>query len=234
MKSTAVILSAGQGKRMQSPVAKQYLHLRGKPILYYSLAAFAAAPEIDNIVVVLNAEDRDFVCREIIEKYHFHQVTDVVFGGEERYHSVYNGLNAAGASDSDYIFIHDGARPLIEAAIISRAAEAVSGHPAIVIGMPVKDTIKRADCANIVCETPDRKALWAVQTPQVFAAPLIKTAYRLLLEKEQEIIAQGIAVTDDAMAVEAFTDAKVMLVPGSYRNIKVTTPEDLKIAEALL
>lgn len=234
MKSTAIILSAGHGKRMQAPIAKQYLYLGGKPILYYSLAVFSAASEIDNIIVVLSAEDHDFVDHDIVKKYHFHKVTDIVIGGRERYHSVSNGLLAAGANDSDYIFIHDGARPFIETVFISRAKEAVSEHPAVVLGMPVKDTIKRIDNTNIVCETPDRSTLWAVQTPQVFAAPLIKTAYRILIEREQELTSQGVVITDDAMVVEAFTGAKVKLIPGSYRNIKITTPEDLKIAAALL
>ncbi|MCL2719676.1 MAG: 2-C-methyl-D-erythritol 4-phosphate cytidylyltransferase [Lachnospiraceae bacterium] len=234
MKSTAIILSAGQGKRMQSATAKQYSQLNGKPVLYYSLAAFSATPEIDNIIVVISESDRDFVEKEIIEKHQFTKVTDIINGGNERYHSVYNGLKAPGADESDFIFIHDGARPMIDTEIISRAAAAVKEHPAIVVGMPVKDTIKRVDGKNMVCETPNRETLWACQTPQVFAASLIKKAYRILGEREQELIRQGFIITDDAMLAETFTEAKVKLIPGSYRNIKITTPEDLKIAEALL
>ena len=233
MKSTAIILSAGKGKRMQYDTPKQYLELNGKPILFYSLSAFSATKEIDNIIIVLSETDRDFVKNEIIDKYHFDKVTDIVVGGSERYHSVYNGLNSPEANDSDFIFIHDAARPLIDSEIISRAAKEVKLHPAIVVGMPVKDTIKRIDEMDMVNETPDRKTLWAVQTPQVFGADLIKEAYKKLIEKEQEIIAQGLDITDDAMVVETFTETKVKLILGSYRNLKITTTEDLKIAAAL-
>ena len=232
MKSTAIILSAGQGKRMQNPIAKQYLTLCGKPVLYYSLLAFNLAPDIDNIIVVVNEKDRAFA-EEEITKHNFEKVTDIVLGGKERFHSVANGLKAPGAEESDYIFIHDGVRPLVGADLIKRAAKAVREYPAIVLGMPVKDTVKCVDEANIVLETKARETLWAVQTPQVFAARLIKEAYRSLGEKESELLSQGITITDDAMAVETFTGTKVKLIPGSYRNIKITTPEDLKMAEAL-
>ncbi|MCL2253957.1 MAG: 2-C-methyl-D-erythritol 4-phosphate cytidylyltransferase [Lachnospiraceae bacterium] len=229
MKSTAIILSAGQGKRMQTEKAKQYLLINGKPMLYYSLKAFADSAHINNIIIVINETDYDYVKNEIIDKYQIAKITDIVVGGKERYHSVYNGINADGASDSDFIFIHDGARPLINEDIISRAAEEVRSHPAIVVGMPVKDTIKRIDEANLVGETPDRRMLWAVQTPQVFAASLIREGYQELMTQESVRI-----VTDDAMVVETFTKTKVKLILGSYQNIKVTTREDLKIAEVLL
>jgi len=234
MKSTAIILSAGHGKRFNSTTAKQYLALNGKPILYYSLSAFSNVPEITNIVLVISEVDHDFVKNEIIEKYHFDKVSDIVFGGKERYHSVYNGLQSPGVRESDFIFIHDGARPFIDTEIISNAVHEIKKYPAIVVGMPVKDTIKRVNEANIVIETPDRELLWAVQTPQVFSTPLIKTAYQKLIENEQKLISQGISITDDAMVVETFTDKKVKLIPGSYRNIKITTPEDLEFAKGLL
>jgi len=234
MKSTAIILSAGQGKRLNSATAKQYLDLNGKPILYYSLSAFTNVPEITNIILVISAVDYDFVKTEIIEKYHFDKVSDIVFGGTERYHSVYNGLQSPDIRESDFIYVHDGARPFVDTEIISRAVQEIKEHPAIVVGMPVKDTIKLVDDQNIVCETPDRELLWAVQTPQVFSASLIKVAYQKLIEKEQDLIAQGISITDDAMVVETFTDKKVKLIPGSYRNIKITTPEDLLLAKGLL
>ena len=232
MKNTAIILSAGQGKRMQSDTPKQYLELKGKPILFYSLAAFSKVPGITNIIVVIDEKDRDFVKGEVIEKYHFDKVTDIITGGSERFHSVYNGLNAPGADGSDFIFIHDGARPFVDTEVINRALNEINEYPAIVVGMPVKDTIKRVDEANIVCETPDRKTLWAVQTPQVFSAPLIKEAYRLLMDEQKN--GEMKHITDDAMVVETYTDTKVKLIPGSYRNIKITTPEDLELAKGLV
>lgn len=234
MKSTAIILSAGKGKRMQSTTAKQYLEINNKPILYYSLKTFADSPVIDNIIIVIGSSDYDFVKTDIVSKYQIPKVSDIITGGKERYHSVYNGLNAPAAANSDVIFIHDGARPLISGDIILKAAEEIENHPAIVVGTPVKDTIKRIDKANIVCETPERKSLWSIQTPQVFAAPLIKEAYRTLIEKEHELPGLGVEITDDAMVIETFTKIKVKLIKGNDQNIKITTPADLKAAEAYM
>jgi 2-C-methyl-D-erythritol 4-phosphate cytidylyltransferase len=264
-KNTAIILAAGQGKRMGANVAKQYLELAGKPLLYYSLCLFMIVPEIDNVVLVVGEGEEEYVKKEIVERYfsgggltrivdragaaddspltnvvnrlvalRTDQLTDIVNGGRERYHSVYQGLCAAGAQDSDYIFIHDAARPLIDGETISRAAEAVQRHPAVVVGMPVKDTVKRADNEDMVCETLPRESLWAVQTPQVFAAPLIREAYQKLMEREQEGLPLGAIITDDAMVVETFTKTRVKLIRGSDTNIKITTPEDLAVAEALM
>lgn len=234
MKSTAIILSAGQGKRMNCPTAKQYLELKGKPVLYYSLAAFQAAPEIDQMVVVANENDHIFIKNELALKHGFDKITDIIAGGSERYHSVYNGLDTQAASESDFVFIHDSARPLIDCEIISRAAAAVLDHPAIVVGMPVKDTIKRVDSADMVCETINRETLWAVQTPQVFAASLIKMAYERLMLKEQTEGLSGFSITDDAMAVEIFTEIKVKLIHGFDHNIKITTPGDLQAAASFM
>ena len=128
----------------------------------------------------------------------------------------------------DYVFIHDGARPFVDEEMIMRAFETVEICQACVVGMPSKDTIKRVDAQNVVVETPDRAYLWQVQTPQVFEYPLIKDAYYELMEKEE------IHVTDDAMVLESIKGIPVTLVEGSYENIKITTPEDLYVAEAFL
>ncbi len=221
MKTTAIILAAGQGKRMQSDVAKQYLLFHQKPILYYAIKAFEEAEEIDTIILVVGEGEEKYVMDEIVTPYNFQKVEKVVVGGRERYHSVYNGLEAA---DCDYVFIHDGARPMVDQTIISRCYHEVKEHKAVVAGMPVKDTIKIADEEGCIKETPRRETVWAVQTPQVFESALVKRAYKALLESEK-------FVTDDAMVVEAFTDVKVKLVKGSYENIKITTPEDLKIMD---
>ncbi len=221
MKTTAIILAAGQGKRMQSDVAKQYLLLREKPILYYSIKAFEEAEEIDSIILVVGEGEQAYVMDEIVTHYDFHKIENVIVGGEERYHSVYNGL---AVTDSDYVFIHDGARPMVDQAIISRCYQEVKMHKAVVTGMPVKDTIKIADEEGYIKETPSRETVWAVQTPQVFETALVKRAYAALLKSET-------FVTDDAMVVENFTEIKVKLVKGSYENIKITTPEDLKIMD---
>lgn len=222
MKTTAIVLAAGSGKRMNSKVHKQYLLLKGKPVLYYSLKAFEDS-RIDDIILVVGAGEIDFCQKEIVEQYGFRKVRAVVEGGKERYHSVYEGLKAAG--DTDYVLIHDGARPFVSQAIIERTLEAVCEYKACVVGMPVKDTIKIVDEETFAKETPNRSTVWMVQTPQAFSYPLIYDAYARVLAKGDSDI------TDDAMVVERMTDYKVKLIEGSYQNIKITTPEDLDVAE---
>ena len=220
-KIAAVCLAAGQGKRMESKVQKQYLLIQDKPVLYYALKAFQDSP-VEDVVLVVGAGEEEYCKKEIVDQYGFSKVKAVVAGGKERYHSVHHGLQAV--EEADYAFIHDGARPFVDNDMIERAYEAVKEHKACVIGMPVKDTIKIADENGFASQTPDRKKVWQVQTPQTFEFQLIKDAYSRLLEEEPE------GITDDAMVVETMTDCKVKLVEGSYRNIKITTPEDLEIA----
>ena len=222
MKTTAIVLAAGSGKRMNSKVHKQYLLLKGRPVLYYSLKAFEDSP-IDDIILVVGAGEIDFCRKEIVEQYGFEKVRAIVEGGKERYHSVYEGLKAAGATD--YVLIHDGARPFVSQPIIERTLEAVCEYKACVVGMPVKDTIKIVDEDTFAKETPNRSTVWMVQTPQAFSYSLIYDAYTRMLADED------VAITDDAMVVERMTDYKVKLIEGSYQNIKITTPEDLDVAE---
>lgn len=223
MKNVAIVLAAGQGKRMNSKVQKQYLLIKEKPVLYYTLNAFEKSPLISEIVLVTGKDEMEYCQKEIVEKYGFGKVCKITAGGKERYHSVYEGIKAIEAAD--YVLIHDGARPFVDASIIERVCGAVKEHKACVVGMPVKDTIKIADEEGFAAQTPDRRRVWQVQTPQTFAYQLIKEAYEKLLEEEPE------GITDDAMVVETMTKYKVKLVEGSYRNIKITTPEDLDIAE---
>ncbi len=232
MKTVAVVLAAGSGSRMNSDVKKQYMEIGGKPLIYYSLKAFEESI-IDDIVVVVSRGDVEYVKKEIVEKYKFDKVTAIVEGGLARYHSVRLGLMAADA-DCDYAFIHDGARPFINRDIIMRALTAVKEYKACVVGMPAKDTIKIADEKGFAASTPDRSLMWTVQTPQVFAYKMILDLYLRLDREEGELMNKGIAITDDAMVVEYFTDTKVKLVEGSYDNIKITTPEDIAVAEAIL
>lgn len=222
MKTTAIVLAAGSGKRMNSKVHKQYLLLKGKPVLYYSLKAFEDS-RIDDIILVVGAGDIDFCRKEIVEQYGFKKVHAIVEGGKERYHSVYEGLKAAG--ETDYVLIHDGARPFVSGPIIARTLDAVCEYKACVVGMPVKDTIKIVDEDTFAKETPNRSHVWMVQTPQAFSYSLIYDAYTRMLADEDT------AITDDAMVVERMTDYKVKLIEGSYENIKITTPEDLDVAE---
>jgi 2-C-methyl-D-erythritol 4-phosphate cytidylyltransferase len=173
------------------------------------------------------------VKKEIVEKYGFDKVTAIVEGGMARYHSVRLGLMAA-AADCDYAFIHDGARPFVNREIIMRAMSAVREFKACVVGMPAKDTIKIADEKGFAATTPDRNLMWIVQTPQVFSYNMILDLYKRLDREEGDLMAKGINITDDAMVVEYYTDTKVKLVEGSYDNIKITTPEDVAVAEAIL
>lgn len=222
---TAIVLAAGSGKRMETKVHKQYLLMGGKPVLYYSLRAFEDSKRIDEIILVCGAGEEDYCRKEIVEKYGISKARKIIPGGAERYDSVWNGLKE---TKEGYVYIHDGARPFVDEEIIERAYECVSEHHACVAGMPSKDTVKIADSGNIVTATPDRSSVWIVQTPQVFDTELIRKAYALLMEKDE------ISVTDDAMVAEQMLGASVRLFYGSYENIKITTPEDLEIAEVFL
>ena len=225
-KNTAIVLAAGQGKRMNSKVQKQFLELGGKPLLYYSLKCFQDSGMIRDIILVTGAESVPFCKEEIVEKYCLTKVTKVIPGGKERYDSVYEGLLSC--ENSDFVLIHDGARPFITEEIIRRGIQGVEKTGACVIGMPSKDTVKIADTQGYVAETPDRSTVWTIQTPQIFE-------YRLIREAHEKIRCRDMsAITDDAMVVEQETGVKVALVEGSYKNIKITTPEDLDIAEIFL
>lgn len=232
-KYAAIVLSAGRGSRMDSKIAKQYMKLGGKPLIYYSLRAFQQS-KVQEIILVSGREDVEYCKREIVEKYGFTKVAAVIPGGAERYHSVYCGLVKLKQFREcpDYVMIHDGARPFVEQAVIERCARAVEQDMACVAGMPVKDTIKIADENQFAADTPKRSLVWQVQTPQAFQFPLIWRAYCNLMNREES--GTSIPVTDDAMVVETMLNKKVHLVEGSYRNIKVTTPEDLEIARAFL
>lgn len=223
---TAIVLAAGQGKRMGTKVHKQYLLLDGKPILYYSLKAFEDSPLIDEIYLVTGDGEEAYCKEQILEKYQFSKVRKIMTGGAERYHSVWNGLQEL--EEEGYVFIHDGARPFVDAEIIQRAFAEVQIHKACVAGMPVKDTIKVADENGVVEKTPDRSRLWTVQTPQVFENHIVKGAYSMLMREHY------IQVTDDAMVVEQMWKFPIRLFYGSYENIKITTPEDLELAEVFL
>lgn len=226
MRCTAIVLAAGQGKRMNSKVRKQFMTLKDKPVLYYSLACFQNSPEIQDIVVVTEKECIEYCKNEIIDLYGFSKVSRIVPGGKERYDSVYQGLCAC--ENCDYVFIHDGARPFITEEIIQRTKEAVLQDRACIAGMPSKDTVKIADESQMVAMTPKRSNVWIIQTPQVFAYSLIKEAYEEAARHSMETI------TDDAMVVEAYGNTKVRMIEGSYENIKITTPEDILIAEKIL
>lgn len=224
-KYTAIVLAAGSGKRMNSKVHKQYLIIQDRPVLYYSLKAFEDSA-VDEIVLVVGKGEEKFCRKEIVDKYGISKVKAIVEGGKERYHSVFEGLKQT--SDADYVLIHDGARPFVNQDIIRRCMQEVQKYQACVVGMPVKDTIKIADEEGYAKQTPDRKNVWMIQTPQTFSYALIYEAYGEMLKTEDT------AITDDAMVLERIKGKKSKLIEGSYRNIKITTPEDLLIANVYL
>ena len=225
LKYAAIVLAAGSGKRMNSKVHKQYLIIQDRPVLYYSLKAFEDSA-VDEIVLVVGKGEEKFCRKEIVDKYGISKVKAIVEGGKERYHSVFEGLKQT--SDADYVLIHDGARPFVNQDIIRRCMQEVQKYQACVVGMPVKDTIKIADEGGYAKQTPDRKNVWMIQTPQTFSYALIYEAYEEMLKTEDT------AITDDAMVLERIKGKKSKLIEGSYRNIKITTPEDLLIANVYL
>ena len=224
-KYAAIVLAAGSGKRMNSKVHKQYLIIQDRPVLYYSLKEFQDSA-VDEIVLVVGKGEEEFCRKEIVDKYGISKVKAIVEGGKERYHSVFEGLKQT--SDADYVLIHDGARPFVNQKIIRRCMLEVPEYQACVVGMPVKDTIKIADEGGYAKQTPDRKNVWMIQTPQTFSYALIYEAYEEMLKTEDT------AITDDAMVLERIKGKKSKLIEGSYRNIKITTPEDLLIANVYL
>ena len=219
---TAIVLAAGRGTRMGTKIQKQYLDLCGKPVLYYSLHAFQESPLIDEILLVTGEQEIEYCRKEIVEKYQLTKVRKYLRG---LYHphcaSVRCCLNVL-------FFIRDGARPFVDEEMIERVYEQVQKEKACVVGMPVKDTIKIADEKEYVQATPDRSTVWMIQTPQVFSYDIVKGAYEMLMREQQ------ISVTDDAMVVEQMLNHPIRLVYGSYENIKITTPEDLEMAEVFL
>lgn len=220
----AVVLAAGSGKRMNSEVKKQYIQLDGKPLMYYALMAFERSC-VDEIICVVSPGDEAYVKKEVIDRYSFSKVSHVIAGGKERYDSVYRALSVI--DDDAIVLIHDGARPFLTERIIEDNIICVQSHGACITAVPCKDTIKVIGESGEVSETPDRRTLWQVQTPQSFFSHELKRAY------EQVLSESGEGITDDAMIMER-AGKKVHVVMGDYNNIKVTTPEDLPIASCIL
>ena len=222
MSNSAIILAGGRGKRMQSNISKQYILLKGKPILYYTLKTFRDCPYIDEIILVIPEDEIDYCIENIINKYNL-KVDKIVVGGTERQDSVYNGLKEL--SNKGIVLIHDGARPFVNERIIEEGIKYANEYGAAAPGVMPKDTIKVKRKDNFSKETPERSDLVAIQTPQVFK-------YDIIMKCHENIKAKGIQVTDDTMVVE-YNNYPVYLYDGDYKNIKITTPEDLILGEYL-
>lgn len=222
---SAIILAGGKGKRMGAPVSKQFIEIKGKPIIYYTIKKFSENKKIDNIVVVLSKDEVGYFKENILEKYNL-KVDNIVIGGTERQDSVYNGLKSLEDTNTDIVLIHDGARPFISDRIIDDGIKFAQVYGACAPGVMPKDTIKIKNESNFSVSTPERGSLVAIQTPQVFK-------FNEILECHEKIKINNIVVTDDTMIAEKF-GYSVYLYDGEYTNIKVTTPEDLILGEKLI
>jgi 2-C-methyl-D-erythritol 4-phosphate cytidylyltransferase len=222
--TSVIIPAAGLGRRMNASVSKQYLQLNGKPILAHTLDAFEKCPLIDEIVLVINPDELELCQEQVIGAYSYTKIK-LVAGGDTRQESVYAGLKAVNPR-TRIVLIHDGARPLIRQSVIRKSIEETLKHRATVVGVPAKNTIKVINEDGFVEDTPDRNYLVEIQTPQTFDYDLIKEAHQKALE-------YGVVGTDDAFLVE-WLKIPVKIVVGDYTNIKITTPEDLTIAEAII
>ena len=222
----ALIPAAGMGKRMGAGQNKQYLLLDGMPILAHTLRVFQQAPFISGIYLITPEPEIPFCLSDVVERYGFSKVRAVVAGGAERQHSVLNGLTAMREiGQDDLVLIHDGVRPFVPAELLQRAASAADEFGGAVVAVPVKDTVKIAR-NGIIQETPPREELWLAQTPQAFRYGLIRAAH-------ESAAAEGFLGTDDASLLER-QGFPLHIVLGDYRNIKITTPEDMLLAHAFL
>lgn len=223
-KASAIIVAAGTGSRMNTNINKQYLMLSKRPVLVHTIEAFDRSPYISEIIVVIHHQDRGLF-EEHILPFGFRKISAVIDGGADRQASVYNGLCHV-HPQARIVSVHDGARPLLTDSIISESILVAQRHGVACVGVPVKDTIKQVNPDNTVNFTPDRSGLWAIQTPQVFQR-------EILVRVHEKAIEEGYRGTDDSVLAERL-GIPVMMVPGSYTNIKITTTEDLIFAEAIL
>lgn len=224
MKTIALITAGGKGQRMQSPTAKQFLLLAGKPILAWTIEVFEGCAAIDEIFVIAPPEEMEKVQTEILENFQYKKVLKVVRGGRMRQQSVWNGLRAI-KSDCSWVVVHDGVRPLINPLWIEAGLLEARETGAAIVAVPARDTVKRLTPKGEL-QTLPREEIWLAQTPQIFEFSLLCRAHRRANQEK-------FTGTDDASLVERLGQ-KVSLVPGDYGNIKITTPDDLKIAEMLI
>ena len=219
-----VIVAAGSGSRMKRDINKQFIKLDGKEIIAYTIEKFYKSEDIDDIVIVIKENEEKYFIENIINKYGFDNIK-IAYGGKERQDSVYNGIKKLNRN-CEIVLIHDGARPFVNEDIIKNSIEEAKENNAVVVGVPVKDTIKVVDSDGNIVDTPNRSLLWSVQTPQSFKYEIITKAYEYAYSNDY----YG---TDDAMLVEHI-GYNVKMIEGSYDNIKITTEEDLHFGIQIL
>lgn len=220
-----VIAAAGLGRRMGQEINKQYRLLLSRPVLAYSIDVFEVYPQVDEIVVVAHPDEIDYCKREVIKRYGYKKVSKVVAGGAERQDSVWAGLRSLGP-DTAYVAVHDGARPLLSSQLIDHLMEAAQEWGAAIPGVMARDTLKMIDRDGFVGHTLDRSVVSLIQTPQIFHYQELVKAYECAYRDD-------LMGTDDASLFEVYI-GRVKVVPGEANNIKMTTMEDMLMAEALL
>ena len=227
MRVAAIIAAAGVGQRMGAQTPKAYLPLAGKPILAHTLEVFEKLPEVHEVTVVAHPDDLDLCQDEVISPFSFKKVLRLVPGGKERQDSVYHALKTLQREDDlEIILVHDGVRPFITPEMIRAVIQGARRNGAAILGWPAQDTLKRVNSQGEVCQTLDRRDVWQIQTPQAFQAPLLWRAF-------VDAYSRDFYGTDEASLLEEI-DQPVVVLPGSAFNLKITTPEDLQLAEALL
>lgn len=225
MKVVALVPAAGRGSRMCSKESKPYLALAGKPILAHTLSELEKCSLIDETVLIVAESEIGYARVSIVEVFQFKKVSKIVAGGLKRQDSVWEGLKAL-KNDGDVVMVHDGVRPFVSQEILEKSIDETTHYGATVVAVPAKDTVKLVSKRGEVLETLDRSKVWAIQTPQTFKREILQRAY-------EEAFKDGFYGTDDASLVEEL-GVGVKIVPGSYENIKITTPEDLALGEAIL
>jgi 2-C-methyl-D-erythritol 4-phosphate cytidylyltransferase len=225
MSVAALIPAAGRGQRMGLDIEKQFLHLGGKPLLAHTLSRFEATPGIDRIIVIVPPGRETFCYQEIIEPGRLRKVTHIVAGAETRRLSVTAGFRCLD-EDVEVVIIHDGARPFVTSSLIRAAIDAAIQNGCAVSAIPESDTLKRVSGEGTVIETVDRRNLWRAQTPQAFRRPILQRALAYAAQHKLD-------ATDEASLVESLA-WPVRIIPGSIWNFKITSPDDLALAELLL
>ena len=228
-KVTAIVLAAGKGSRMHSEIQKQYMTLLDRPVITYALEAFEKS-SVDDIILVVAPGEIEYAQENILDKYDYKKVSGIITGGAERYDSVYKAL--CSMPEEGYVLIHDGARAFITSELIEFCIDQVKKDKSCVMGMPVKDTIKIVDDNCYAVSTPPRSSMWQIQTPQSFDYKCLMKCYQKMMKERAD--GAAIAVTDDTMVVEEYGKIQVKVIEGSYTNIKITTPEDMLLGEAIL
>jgi len=225
MKIVALIAAAGKGRRMNSRISKPFIPISGKPILAYTIDKFEKCKSIDKIYLIVSPEEKEICHKNILLRYNFSKVQELVDGGDTRQDSIYNGLKALD-KDTDIVVIHDGARPLVEETIIQDSIEKAQKYGAAITVIPIKDTVKKSENNFYISKTLNREEIWRAQTPQTFKYDIILPAYHQAYKDKY-------LATDDAAILEKYGH-KVKLIIGTEENIKITTPFDLIVAEVFL